>query len=257
MTKLRLRPSAASTPPVADRTVAAARRRFERRQRARRWLMWRRLLVALAVLVLVAVGIWLVFFSSVLAVRGSVVSGTQVLTAGEVRGVADVPEEVPLATVDLDAVAARVETLVAVESVEVSRSWPDHVRIEVTERTAVAAVQREGQWRGLDASGVLFRTYPQRPEGLPEVRMRAQTSVEALAEAAEVVSVLPVTVRNRIVYLDVQTIDAISFRLSGGALVNWGSADDAGEKAAVLEVLLRQKASVYDVTAPGRPTIRP
>ena len=63
---------------------------------------------------------------------------------------ADVPLGVPLATVDLAAIEARVEGLAAVGVGEASRAWPDQVRIDVTEREAVAVVSWEGQWRGLD-----------------------------------------------------------------------------------------------------------
>ena len=241
---------------VTDRP-AGSEERFRQRRRARRFRLLRRVLLALAVVGLLAAAVWLVFFSSRLAVHGVAVRGTTVLTEEEVRATAAVPLDVPLALSDLDAVAARVETLPAVRSAEVSRDWPDAVSIEVTERQAVAVVDREGTWRGLDAEGVLFRDYPTRPEGLPQVRVRATTSVEALEEAAEVVGAMPPELLAQVRVLDVGSIDAISFRLTGGALVTWGSADQSEAKARVLAALLQQEASAYDVTAPGRPTIRP
>ena len=36
----------------------------------------------------------------------------------------------------------------------------------------------------------------------------------------------------------------------------WGSADQSQNKAKVLDVLLRQKATMYDVSVPGQPTGR-
>ena len=91
--------------------------------------------------VLVAGGVWLVLFSSVLAVQDTEVRGTEVLSAAEVADVAAAPHGVPLATADLAAVQARVEDLAPVESAEVSRAWPHTVRVDVTERTAVAVVR--------------------------------------------------------------------------------------------------------------------
>jgi cell division protein FtsQ len=216
----------------------------------------RRLLTALVVAGLVVGAGWLVFFSSVLDVEGVEVAGTAVLTNDQVVETAAVPEAVPLARVDLDAVRARVEGLAAVRSAEVSRAWPDQVRIDVTEREAVAVVSWEGQWRGLDRSGVLFRSYESRPLDLPRVDMRASTPVEALAEAAGVVTSLPQDLLSRVEYLDVGSIDAISLRLKSAATVTWGSADQSEDKAAVLAVLLDQPARAYDVSAPGRPTLR-
>jgi cell division protein FtsQ len=143
-----------------------------------------------------------------------------------------------------------------VRSAEVSRGWPDQVRIDVTERTSVAAVLWEGRWRGLDPSGVPFRDFDRRPAALPVVQMRASTPVEALAEGAAVVTALPEELLGRVEAFDVRSIDDITFRLRGGAEVVWGSAEFSEAKAEVLGILLEQEAAVYDVSAPGRPTTR-
>ena len=82
---------------------------------------------------------------------------------------------------------------------------------------------------------------------------------EALAEAATVVGSLPTELADRVERLEVGSIDRIVLLLQGGARVSWGSADQADDKARVLGVLLDQKgppATSYDVTAPGRPTVR-
>ena len=242
---------------VLTERSTASQERFRQRRRARRLRLLRRALLLLLVVALVAGAVWLLFFSSRLAVHTVSVRGTSVLTEDEVRRTAAVPLDVPLALSDLDAVAARVETLPAVRSAEVSRDWPDGIAVEVTERQAVAVVEREGTWRGLDEEGVLFRSYPSRPDGLPQVQVTASTTVEALEEAARVIEALPPELLQRVEVLDVGSIDAISFRLAGGATVTWGSADESEDKARVLEVLMRRPASAYDVTAPGRPTLRP
>ena len=156
-----------------EKTVRLARRRFARRQWARRWLAWRRVVVAVVLLALVAAAGWLVFFSPVLAVSGVQVTGSRVLSPDVVRRAASVPLGTPVATVDLDAISARVDQLPAVKSVDVSRSWPDRVRIDVTERTAVAVVQGGpgAPLRGVDREGVLFRQFPTKPHALPMLRM--------------------------------------------------------------------------------------
>ena len=253
----RPRPSKAAGSTAVPPTVQRSRSRFLQRIRARRWRLLKRVLLVLAAVGLVVGGVWLVFFSSVMAVKGTDVQGVTVLSEDEVRGAAQVPTAVPVATVDLDAIQARVEELAPVRSADVSRAWPDAISIEVTEREAVVAVDREGTWRGVDEQGVVFRDYAEQPKGLPWVQMRATTSVEALAEAGQVVGSLPDSLLQRVERLDVGSIDRIVLHLRSGARVNWGSADQASDKARVLEVLLERKGSVYDVTAPGRPTVRP
>lgn len=241
--------------PVDERTVRIARKRFARRQWARRWLALRGLLVVLAVLAVSAGAGWLVFFSSVLAVEGVEVRGTDVLAPLEVRQVAAVELGEPLARVPVEAVEARVQALAPVKVVDVSRSWPDQVRIDVVEREAVAVVERDGGLRGVDEDGVLFRGYDSQPEGLPVVRISAGTRSEALAEAAQVIAALPGELAERVDHLEVETVDSITLRLRNGKTIFWGSAADSATKAEVLDVLLRQKASVYDVSVPGQPTI--
>jgi cell division protein FtsQ len=217
-------------------------------------------LLVLLTLAIAAALVWLVFFSSVLAVKGARVegvTGAAGLTEREVIRAAQVPVGVPLATADLGAIEARVEDLAPVADADVSRSWPDRVLITITERTAVLAVDREGTWLAVDAEGVVFRDYAKQPRDLPAVVMQASTSSAALAEAASVVDALPPDILQRTTSLDVGSIDSIVLHLRGGAKVNWGSADQAEDKVRVLQVLLEQKGSVYDVTAPGRPTVRP
>jgi cell division protein FtsQ len=244
--------------PLDERTVRTVRRRFVRRQWARRWLAWRRVVTALVLLALVAGGVWLVFFSSALAVSGVAVRGTQQVPASVVRRAAAVPTGSPLATADLRAVAARVEGLPAVASADVSRAWPDKVRIDVTERTAVAVVEKQGggALQGVDATGVLFRGYARRPPGLPLVRRAGTTDADALAEAARVAGSLPSGLAAKVARVDVLTVDKISLRLRSGPTVLWGGADQSPTKARVLDVLLRQHASYYDVSVPGQPLIK-
>lgn len=239
-----------------EQTVRLARKRFARRQWARRWLAWRVVLAVLALVAALAGVVWLVFFSSVLAVKGVLVEGTGVLDPREVRHVAAVPTGAPLAGVDLDAVAARVQALAPVLDVDVSRAWPDRVRVDITERVAVAVVDQGGVLHGVDGDGVMFRRYPTRPPSLPLLRIGAATEAEALAEAALVVETLPDAIASRVQYLSVSTVDTISLRLRSGQTVQWGSADESGHKAEVLAVLLEQRASMYDVSVPGQPVIR-
>lgn len=239
-----------------DRVLRAARRRFARRQWARRWLAWRVVLAGLSAVATVTVGVWLVFFSTVLSVHGVQVQGAAVLDPGQVRSVAAVPVGRPLAIVDLDAIARRVERLTPVREVDVSRSWPDQVRIHVTERVAVAVVERDSALHGVDGSGLVFRRYPSRPPSLPLVRQSPATSSAALAESVRVVGALPGPLAARVDYVEVETVDTIVLRLRDGRRVLWGSAEESVNKAEVLEVLLGQKASSYDVSVPGMPTMR-
>lgn len=242
-----------SDSPV-DPVTARSRRRFARRQWARRWLVWRHLLVAVLALGLVVGGTWLVFFSPVLAVDAVDVEGNRTLGEADVREAAAVPSGEPLARLDLDAIRARVQALAVVRSAEVTRVWPDRVLVTVEERVAVAVVDIGGRLRGMDADGVIFRDFAHAPAGLPRVQTSAETGGEALREAAEVVAALPADLAGRVDHLTVESVDRIELVLRDGRTVMWGSAEESEQKAAVLARLLALPGRHFDVSVPANPT---
>ena len=74
--------------PVVDGGTLRTRKRFARRQWARRWLAWKPVVAVLLLLALVVGTFWAVFFSSWLAVQGVEVAGASTLSATEVRAAA-------------------------------------------------------------------------------------------------------------------------------------------------------------------------
>jgi cell division protein FtsQ len=238
---------------VAERT----RKRFVRRQWARRWLRWRLVLATLLVLGLAGAGIWLVFWSSLLAAEEVEVTGNSSLSTSEVLEAADVPLGGPLARIDVDRVAARLRVLAPVKSVDVSRAWPHTVRVALVERTPVAVVELGSTYRAIDTDGQLFTDYRERPKSLPLIEVSGGADLDAMTEGANVVASLPDDIRRDVEHVEVETIDEIRLALTRGRTVVWGSADQAADKARVLDGLLRARPDekTYDVSAPGQPTI--
>jgi cell division protein FtsQ len=217
----------------------------------------RYVVATLLVVALVATGVWLVFFSPQLSVRHVEVSGTDLLSTDRVRDAARVPEGEQLATVDLGRVRSRVAAVAEVESVDVTREWPDTVRITVVERTAVAVVRFGRSWRGLDAAGVAFRTYDRPPGNLPRVEATPSVLGDALSEAATVVGRMPAALARKVDHVEVETVDRITLVLRNGRTVQWGSSEESALKAEVLVKLLQaHPADHYDVSVPGNPTAR-
>jgi cell division protein FtsQ len=197
-----------------------------------------------------------VLFSSVLAVSKVSVRGNSTVSSVRVEAVAKAPIGHQLARVDLAAIRARVESIAAVKSASVSRSWPDTIAIVITERTPVAVVDRGAALQAVDEDGVLFGSYHRQPDDLPLVQTASDVTSEALAEAARVATSLRSDIAARVDRIDVQSVDRILLRFAGGRTVMWGSAEDSEEKAAVLAVLLKRHVDEIDVSVPGRPTTR-
>jgi cell division protein FtsQ len=239
-----------------EETVTIAGREFRRRRWGQRLRRLRPFLYAAAVLLLVGTGVWVLFFSSVVTVRDVSVDGSRTISPVRVRAVAKAPMGRQLARVDLAAIRARVETIPAVKSASVSRSWPHTVAITVTERTPVAVVDRGAGLQAVDADGVLFGSFDSKPADLPLLETAPDVKSEALAEAARVVTSLRPDINAMVDRVEVESVDRIRLRLAGGRTVMWGSAEQSAQKAEVLAVLLERDAKEIDVSVPGRPTTR-
>ncbi len=259
MTMVRGRGVQTAPPPSAgpdEETVRLAGKDFRRRRHAGRWRRVRRVALALLLVAALAGSTWLVLFSSYVTAQSVQVTGTQTLGESRVKRAAVVPTGTPLARVDLDAIAARVESIASVRRAEVSRSWPHTVHIDVTERTPVAVIDNGNGLESLDSEGVLFGSYGSRPRGLPLVRTEPGTRSEALVEAARVVVALPMQIATRVDVVEVASVDEIELVLANGRRVLWGSAEDSDHKAEVLAVLLKRPGQQIDISVPGRPTTK-
>jgi cell division protein FtsQ len=81
----------------------------------------------------------------------------------------------------------------------------------------------------------------------------------AVAAAVAARAQLPPALAGQVVRTGATGADGVWFVLRGGARVQWGSADRAGEKADVLAALLAAVpgARRYDVSAPDAPAVTP
>ncbi|MEV0599292.1 FtsQ-type POTRA domain-containing protein [Streptomyces sp. NPDC050315] len=226
----------------------------------------RRTLIAATVLIalLVGFGTWVLYGSDWLRAERVTVRGTDVLTVREVEAAAGVPLGDPLASVDTDGIAARLaDRLRRIKSVEVERSWPDTISLNVTERQPVLVVQKAGKFREVDDRGVPFATVGIAPRDVPRLEMDAADSpslrrfgIPALNRAAvKVATALPDTVGKDVRVIRVRSYDSITLELTGGRRVEWGSEEHGTEKAKVLRALLKaaRDAHHFDVSVPSAP----
>lgn len=238
-------------PTVAINSVG--RRNFRRRRFRAALRRWRPLIISVVVVAALTGAIWLLYFSDHLTTRQVEVAGNDSVTTKRVVRVAKVPVGEQLARLDVDAIRARVESIAAIGSADVSRSWPHTLSIEVSERVPAAVVERSGRPRTVDLEGVLFDG-PR--DGLLRIRTTEEASVQALAQGARVAASLPDSLRAEVSHIELESMDKIEVRLTDGRRIVWGSAANSREKAEVAEALLRGEARVIDVTVPGRPTTR-
>lgn len=212
--------------------------------------------VAVGVLAVAGLVAWTLLGTGLFGVREVRVEGAELVTTVQVRDAAAVPDDAPLARVDLAATARRVGELPAVQRAVVTRDWPDTLVVRVTERTGVAAVPRGEQFVVIDRAGVVFGC-ARPPDGLPVVRLAEPGPDDGSTRAAlEVLGALTPQLRAELVDVTVEGLARITLRLRGDRVVVWGDATRGADKARVAGALLDRKADTIDVSAPDVVTLR-
>ncbi len=206
-------------------------------------------IIFLIIITLVLVGVWLVFFSSVFAVKAVKVTGVDAALEKQVIAVAPVPMGEPIAKVDTAAIGSAVQgALPWIASVDVRRGYPNDIVIAVTPRVAVAQ-STDGQ--AIDADGIAYQS----PTALPKKLLTIDGSdPDALGTAVRIYRQLPPEIARKIASLTAKSRDDVTFTLGSGAVVRWGNDQKAEQKIAVLTALLPRRARMYDVSAPELPT---
>jgi cell division protein FtsQ len=203
----------------------------------------------------VAAVVWALLGSRLLVVRSVVVTGTNLVPVSAVLDVADVQAGTPMVRVNTAEIAARVGAIRQVQSVQVLKSWPDRIVIEVRERDSAMALPTSGGGFDLvDSHGVVVRWVASRPDRFPVFQTsQPATSLrgnQSVALAAAVLGELPLPMRTSVESVSVPD-GQVTLTMADGETVVWGGADRSAAKVQVLAILMRTHARYYDVSAPG------
>ena len=246
-----------ATVPVHERF---AERAGHQRRRPQRLMVWTSVVLALVTAV-AAVLLWSPAFVvekvSVVGVEGSFVESAAADAA--------IPLEQPLARVDTEAAAVRVERDVRVGDATVVRDWPSQITVRVSLRQPAIAIRRAGTttYDVADADGVVFGTAAEPPKGVPVVRVPGgDIPPGGLQAALALVQSLPADIGDRLSAVRLAPDGDLRFSL-GAVQVRWGSGQDAELKGQVLQALLKQEqvdpggeqAITIDLAVPQTPAV--
>lgn len=228
---------------------------YRPRRRRRRW-PW--VFALVLVLALVGGAFYVLRFTPVLGVENVAVTGVPTALAQRVEAALDVPVGTPLITVDAAAAGARVEAAVPeVESVQVSRHWPNSLTVVAVARTPVAVTMANAAWWLLDRHGVPYLKVAAQPAKLLAIELATPGPRDpATLAAVEVVRSLPVGVSRLVASVVARSPYRITLTLDDGRVVVWGDATQVEAKATVLPVLLKQPGHTYDISDPTLATVR-
>ncbi|MEE1741068.1 FtsQ-type POTRA domain-containing protein [Streptomyces sp. BE147] len=247
----------------ADTPARPPRTGPEGRRPSRRTLL---ILIAVAVALVTAGAVWVLYGSSWLRVERVGTTGTEVLTPAEVEAAAEVPLGAPLISVDTGAMENRLrQKLSRIDTADVVRSWPHGIGLKVTERKPVLLVEKGAKFIEVDAKGVRFATVDKAPRGVPLLELKPDQSASLrrfgsdrlLREAVRVAGGLPGNIAKDTEAVRVTSYDSISLELTRGRVVTWGSGEEGPVKARVLTALMKAapKAGHFDVSAPTAPAV--
>ncbi|PNE41907.1 MULTISPECIES: cell division protein FtsQ/DivIB [Streptomyces] len=248
------------SPPSGGRRFRLPRLRL-RRPRRRSVII-----IAVAAVLLGGFGAWALYGSDWLRLEEVHATGTEVLTPEEVVAAASAPMNAPLASVDTEAVRRRLlARLPRLKSVDVTRSWPHTLGLEVTERTPELLLQTNGKFVEVDGEGVRFATVSRAPKGVPLLEMTVSDSPSLhrfgtgrlLRAAVTVARDLPAVVRKDMRTVRMRSYDSITLELAGDRTVMWGSREQGAEKAKVLAGLMKaaRDARHFDISVPSAPAV--
>ncbi len=219
---------------------------------------WKAAFVLIALGGIVAGVAWALLGSRFFVVRAVQVTGLHRVSRAQALAAAAIPIGLPLIRVDTAAVSRRVDAITQVQSAQVTRSWPDTVVINITERTPAMAVAGGSGYDLVDRFGVVVvPAAPAVPRGMPVFRPDGPLRGNpAVAAAVAVLHELPAALSGRLKWLAAPSAGEVTLHLSGGVTVIWGAPGRAAAKARVLAVLMRTHARVYDVSQPSVATTR-
>jgi cell division protein FtsQ len=194
---------------------------------------------------------WVAWQSPVTLVEHVVVDAPRGISAESIRLASGISAADRVPAVDAEAVRLGIMTAIpAVADVQLERALPDTIRLAVTARTPLAAVEAGKGYYVMDAEGVVYDKVA-RAKALPVIK----ASTDAQREIARgVLLAIPEDLRAKVTRVTARSRDNVTLGLRGGATVRWGGVEDSDLKARVLAGLTAVKATRYDVSAPLLPT---
>ena len=259
-------------PPVSEKERVrrpidprmSARRAAVMRDRGRRRLIL--LTAALGGIALLAAA-WFIIDSSLFSARHITVTGNAHESAVQVVAQAGLASHPPLLDVNAGAAAARIEQLPWVRSAAVHVSWPDSVRIAVTEEVPRLEVSTAGgQWATLSADGrVLAVTSGARPPGLLLLTVPQQPGVPGTVLPARddvglrVATTLPPSFAAQVTGVTVEPGGWVQLSMTTPIAVDIGTATQLTAKyedvSSILAGAKLHNGDVIDVSVPDAPTV--
>lgn len=193
------------------------------------------------------------YYSNLLIIKKIEVRGANQVPVQLITDTAQISLNTQLLRVPTSIVVERLTTISQIGRAEVRRGWPSTLVIEVTERIPLALTDTPAGRFLVDVSGIAY---------LPAPGDANFPLISGPDDASRSVSILawqsfPDWLKAEVVITNTDNPNSIWFTLTSGRKVIWGDLTKAEEKSAVLKVLRRMAGSIYDVSTPEVPVVKP
>jgi cell division septal protein FtsQ len=241
----------------------SARRDQVTRERGRRRLQVLSILGGLGVLV---VGGWFLLHTPWFSARVVTVTGATHETPAQVIAASGLGSHPALLNVNASAVAAAVERMPWVRTATVKVSWPDAVRIAVTEQVAQVDMKTAaGTWAAVTADGRVLADQPAQTPGVVTMTGPAMPGAPGSTLGAadriglEVALTLPASFKAQVTGVVVEPGAWVQLTMTTPIAVDIGTASQLTQKyedvSSILAGASLHPGDVIDVSVPDAPTV--
>lgn len=207
-------------------------------------------LVAIVAIIAVSAYLFPILKVSEIKVEGATHADTQ-----QVATATGIDQGENMVRIDTGQAARNVSGVPWVEKVTVSRSWPNTVRVEITEHQSVGYIKDGGDVLAVNTHGHVFLRGV-KPEGAVEFDGVDPQDTKAIQSVSEAITALKPEVRGQLERVKADNAEAIEMFFREDRRVFWGSSDRASEKAEATRVVLKREGKRWNVSNPAMPTLR-
>lgn len=226
------------------KTIKSAQKK-KRKQSKLPWLVW--------FIGIVAIAIWWSLYQSKWFITETVtIQGVSRLTAEQVSAIAAVPVGESLMSQDLAGINQRLTAIPEIKTAVIERGWPKTLLITITERVPIAVAATAGGFNLIDDEGKNSGVVATPPAGL--LVIAAEPDSAAMTSAIAVLAAIPADWQ--VTGLTATSQDNVYANLTSGAVVTFGSGQQADKKVEVASALLKQNYLNVNVSAPDAPSAR-
>lgn len=226
------------------KTIKSAQKK-KRKQSKLPWLVW--------FIGIVAIAIWWSLYQSKWFITETVtIQGVSRLTSEQVSAIAAVPVGESLMSQDLAGINQRLTAIPEIKTAVIERGWPKTLLITITERVPIAVAATAGGFNLIDDEGKNSGVVATPPAGL--LVIAAEPDSAAMTSAIAVLAAIPADWQ--VTGLTATSQDNVYANLTSGAVVTFGSGQQADKKVEVASALLKQNYLNVNVSAPDAPSAR-